>query len=242
MKHPILHELDIQAPHTPSHKASLRHVLMHDADASQSTITRSRWRLIDFKGVMNMKKSILMGGGVTMIALVMGAVTLFSPLNPRVAAAQATSASIRVVSQLSSSELADLKAVLAADPQALLQEASSAKDLTKISRADFEKLVKKGLTMQYSDSVGNSSGKVEGKTGDVANSGTVEPNTVPTTPTDNTADTKTGGNSATGSVDITAIERRISTAEVFVTYTNNKGQTVVIAFDKNNSPVYTALL
>lgn len=189
-----------------------------------------------------MKKSIIMGGSVTMIALVMGAVTMFSPLNPRVAAAQTTNDSIRMVSRLSSSELADLKAILAADPQELLREASSAKDLIKISRTDFDKLAKNGIKMQYSDDVGNTSGKIDGKTGDAASSGTVEPHTVPTTPTDNSENTKGGGNSATGSVDIDAIERRMNTAEVFVKYTNKDGQTVVIAFDKNNSPVYTALL
>lgn len=242
MKHPILHELEIKAPHTPSHQAYLRQVLMHDADVSQSMITRSARRLIDFKGVMNMKKSIIMGGSIATIALVMGVVTLFSPLNPRVAAAQTTNDSLRMVSQLSSDELAALKTTLATDPQELLREASKAKDLTKISRADFEKLAKKGVTMQYSDGVGSVSGKTEGKTGNVASSGTVDPPTVPTTPTDTSDTNKAGGGSTTGTVDIAAIERRITTADGFVKYTNTAGQTVVIAFDKNNSPVYTAVL
>lgn len=242
MKYDILPELRIEAPHTPTHRAQLRRVLEAEAIAPASIVTRLARRLTPIQGVfITMKKSLITNAGLAAFAVAFVAVAIFSPLNPSVAAQQVTQDGIRTVSQLSQTELAKLKATLAADPQTLLREAANAKDLTKISKDEFTRLTRNGAVLQYGDGTGNVSGKVNGKNGDVADTGNVDASTVPTTPTTNTDNSKTGGsNSSAGSVDTAAIDARIAGATDFVKYTGANGKTVVIAFDSSDTPVYTA--
>ncbi len=241
MKYDILPELRIEAPHTPTHRAQLRRVLEAEATAPATIVTRLARRLTSIQGTFTMKKPLITSISLAAFAVAFGAIAMFSPLNPSVAAQQVTQDSLRTVARLSDTELAKLKATLAADPQTLLREAANAKDLTKISKDELKRLAINGVTVQYSDGNGNASGTVNGKTGDVASTGNVDAHTVPTTPTTDTDTSKTGGsNTAAGSVDTAAIDAHIASATDFVKYTSANGKTVVIAFDSSDAPVYTA--
>lgn len=197
-----------------------------------------------------MKKPILKVTGLAVMAVAIGVATMFSPLNPRVAAQQITDGSIKVVSNMSAEELSAMRRNLATDPQALLLEASKAEDLKKLSRDEFNSLVNssKSASTSYSDNQGNTYGKIELKSGSsvsVGSDGRVQDGVSLETPTNNSEDGSTStsaGSNGSVDVDTKAIDDRIASAVEFVKYTNSQNQTVVVAFDGNNKPVYTTTI
>lgn len=239
---------------TPIHQMRLRNAILNMEQPSQVNVTSVPWRLS--KGVCMKKIISIVGVGimVPVVAFVWG----FSPLNPQVYARNMTNDSIAQYSKLSDREKEDIKQKLAVDPGPLLSDALSAKDLNRLSRDDVNRLAAskklksrvgtvttKNGAFYYGEITGGSTSiPVQPQSMSVGQPVDTQGETV-ADPGVNSHSTAVNAGAETPEAASTdnitgALEKQKNESKEFVSFTNSKGELVVVGFDTNNRPIFTA--
>lgn len=260
LKH-IFSALQAETPETPYHRQMVRQAVLAPRRLSQPSVTaRFLGPHTNLKGVL-MKRSLVSITGFAVVAVTLTGVLLFSPLNPHVSAMNQVKQSLSEINRLPSTDLVTIRERLVGDPKTILDEAQSAQDLTKISRAEYEQLVKKArfVNSMAKTADGSVVAKIDGTTsthGTIAinQSGNVSMNPLDASSIPSAKSSQDTANASAGDMSqsaeaearanqaITDLQNAPANTTEFVRYTNNQKQIVVLAFDGDNKPLFRTII
>lgn len=249
--HDFIKAFDIKVPETAAHKSELRSellVIQKDRQIVFSKIFSKKLQSsiqlkeITYNMKLNLKTFSL---GFASLALVAAMVFIQTVSSPHAQAMEIASKGISMLSNLNTEELSKINSRFSGDPKNALDEAMKAKNLTSITKDEYEGLVK-NAHMQIK-TIGNGP-MPEGGT---MSSGFVNPdgtgqsndssNTSPNTKTIKMSDIE-GQAPASGQIEQQAQVTQVNDdVSIFIKYTDSSDNIVVIGFNKSNTPVFRSM-
>ena len=253
------------------HAELKRAVLMAQPTQQSTIARLKDTLLINKGNTMKRKKLLASTGFALFAVFAVSAIVLTQVTHaPRAMAASLANKGIASLKQFDASDLEQLRSQFSGDPEAALVEAKNAKDLTTITKDQYSQLLKDARTVVTTNKTEQLPGGGSATSGTIASTtpqgqtSTVEMGSVSVgasavpaegTPPAGTevivgqpASTTASGSSiisSSAAVDPGALKPISNvdtmTAAKYITYTNTDGNTVVIGFDANDSPLFKSV-